>query len=141
MPDSVILWTIAHQAPLSMGFSRQEYWSGLSCPLPGGLPNPGIKLSSLNICIGSCVLYLQRHLLCLLYINKCIYKYIYAVGHGSHSKLLYEWIDICRTITTTTKKPQMSAFPLLRWKKIAKAWQKIPRSPDLIQYVYITKPC
>ena len=36
-------WTVAHQAPLSMGFSRQEYWSGLSFPSPGDLPNPGIK--------------------------------------------------------------------------------------------------
>ena len=36
-------WTIAHQAPLSMGVSRQEYWSGLPCPPPGDLPNPGIK--------------------------------------------------------------------------------------------------
>ena len=36
-------WTVAHQAPLSMGFSRQEYWSGLLCPSPGDLPNPGIK--------------------------------------------------------------------------------------------------
>ena len=33
-------WTVAHQAPLSMGFSRQEYWSGLPCPPPGDLPNP-----------------------------------------------------------------------------------------------------
>ena len=39
-------WTVAHQAPLSMGFSRQEYWSGLPCPPPGDLPNPGIKTSS-----------------------------------------------------------------------------------------------
>ena len=37
------LQTVAHQAPLSMGFSRQEYQSGLPCPLPGDLPNPGIK--------------------------------------------------------------------------------------------------
>ena len=37
------LWTAAHQAPLSMGFSRQEYWSGLPFPSPGDLPNPGIK--------------------------------------------------------------------------------------------------
>ena len=37
------LWTVAHQAPLFTGFSRQEYWSGLPCPLPGDLPNPGIK--------------------------------------------------------------------------------------------------
>ena len=34
-------WTVAYQAPLSMGFSRQEYWSGLPCPSPGDLPNPG----------------------------------------------------------------------------------------------------
>ena len=39
-------WTIAHQAPLSMGFSRQEYWSGLPFPSPGDLPNPGIKLGA-----------------------------------------------------------------------------------------------
>ena len=37
------LWTLAHQAPLSMGFSRQEYWSGLQCLSPGDLPNPGIE--------------------------------------------------------------------------------------------------
>ena len=36
-------WTIAHQAPLSMGFSRQEYWSGLPLPSPGDLPDPGIE--------------------------------------------------------------------------------------------------
>ena len=39
-------WTIAQQAPLSMGFSRQEYWSGLSFPPPGDLPNPRIKTVS-----------------------------------------------------------------------------------------------
>ena len=36
-------WTVAHQAPLSMGFSRQEYWSGLPFPSPGYLPNLGIE--------------------------------------------------------------------------------------------------
>ena len=39
-------WTVAHQAPLSMGFSRQEYWSGLPFPSPGDLPNPGIEPGS-----------------------------------------------------------------------------------------------
>ena len=39
-------WAVAHQAPLSVGFSRQEYWSGLPCPPPGDLPNPGIKPKS-----------------------------------------------------------------------------------------------
>ena len=37
-------WTVALQAPLSMGFSRQEYWSGLPCSPPGALPDPGIEL-------------------------------------------------------------------------------------------------
>ena len=36
-------WTVAHQAPLSMEFSMQEYWSGLPFPSPGDLPNPGVK--------------------------------------------------------------------------------------------------
>ena len=39
---------MAHQAPLSMGFSREEYWSGLPCPSPGDLPDPGIKPTSLT---------------------------------------------------------------------------------------------
>ena len=39
----VIPWTVAYQAPLSMGFSRQEYWSGFPFPSPGDLPNPGIE--------------------------------------------------------------------------------------------------
>ena len=42
----VTLWTVARQASLSMGFSRQEYWSGLSFPPPGDLRDPGIKLAS-----------------------------------------------------------------------------------------------
>ena len=44
------LWIIAHQAPLSVGFSRQEYWSGLSCPPPGDLPDSGIEPYSTRIC-------------------------------------------------------------------------------------------
>ena len=47
--DSVTPWTVARQAPLSMGFSRQEYWSGFPCPSPGDLPNPGIKPGSLAL--------------------------------------------------------------------------------------------
>ena len=42
----VTLRTVAHQAPLSLGFPRQEYWSGLPLPAPGDLPNPGIKPAS-----------------------------------------------------------------------------------------------
>ena len=42
------LWTVAHQAPLSMGFSSQEYWSGLPFPSPGDLPDSGIRPTSLR---------------------------------------------------------------------------------------------
>ena len=45
-PLFVILWTIACQASLSMGFSRQEYWNGLPFPPPGDFPNRGIKPTS-----------------------------------------------------------------------------------------------
>ena len=48
MPNSAMLWTGAPQAPLSTGFSRQEDWSGLPCPLPGDLPNPGTEPASLE---------------------------------------------------------------------------------------------
>ena len=53
-----IPWTVAHQAPLSMEFPRQEYWSRLPFPSHGDLPNPGIKPVSLyDSCIGRQVIY------------------------------------------------------------------------------------
>ena len=49
MSDSFVTpWTIARQAPLSMGFSRQEYWSGLPWPPPGDRPHPGMEPASLR---------------------------------------------------------------------------------------------
>ena len=47
VPLCETLWTLAHQAPLSVGFSREEYWSGLPGPPPGDPPDPGIELVSL----------------------------------------------------------------------------------------------
>ena len=44
--DSAISWTVNYQAPLCMGFSSQEHWSGLPFPSPGDLPNPGTELRS-----------------------------------------------------------------------------------------------
>ena len=52
-PTLVIPWTVAHQAPLSMRFSRQEYWSGLSFPFPGDLPKPGIESRSPALLVDS----------------------------------------------------------------------------------------
>ena len=51
--NSATPWTVGHQAPLSMGFSRQEYWSGLPGPPPGDLPNPGIKPESPTLQVDS----------------------------------------------------------------------------------------
>ena len=45
-PTLCALWTVAHQTPPSMGFSRQEYWSGLPFPSPGDLPDAGIEPGS-----------------------------------------------------------------------------------------------
>ena len=47
MSDSGTLWTGAHQAPQSLGLSKQGYWSGLPFPSPGDLPDPGIAMVSL----------------------------------------------------------------------------------------------
>ena len=46
MSDSATPWTVAYQAPPPIGFSRQEYWSGLPFPSPGDLPDPGIEPGS-----------------------------------------------------------------------------------------------
>ena len=52
MSDSATPWTVACQAPLSMGFSQQEYWSGLLFPPPGDFPGPGLKPTSLALAGG-----------------------------------------------------------------------------------------
>ena len=63
MSDSVTPSTTTHQVPLSMGFSRQEYWSELPCPPPGDLSKPRSEPQvSYVSCIGRWVLYLWRHL-------------------------------------------------------------------------------
>ena len=56
------LWTVVLQSPLSMGLSRQEYWSGLPFPSPGDLPNPGIEPTFLMSGIGRQVCFHWRHL-------------------------------------------------------------------------------
>ena len=62
-------WTVAHQAPLPMGFSRQKYWSGLPFPPPEELPDPGIELGSL---VPPCLLQWQGDSLSLAPPRKCV---------------------------------------------------------------------
>ena len=64
----VTLWIVAHQAPLSMEFCRQEYWSGLPFPPPGGLSDPGIEpvcLMSSALAGGSTSAPEEAHLACV----------------------------------------------------------------------------
>ena len=93
-------WTVARQAPLSMGFSRQEYWSGLPCPPPGDLPHPGTKLVSRVSCTGRWIFYHQHHLSSFFFpvslpsFQPCVYSYIYLptntlVHSPVHSSVLH----------------------------------------------------
>ena len=95
-----MLWTVAHQAPLSMGFSRQEHWSGLPFPSPGDLPGPGIDPASLTsltlagrffttsttlevhicVCVSIYILYIDTHIL--------VYGSIYT-RYGMYDMCLY----------------------------------------------------
>ena len=65
-------WTIAHQAPLSIGFSRQEYWSGLPCPSPEDLPDSGFELGVLHCRQILYHLSHQDHLRMYVYIYCCL---------------------------------------------------------------------
>ena len=73
MSDSAALGTVARQAPLCMGFPRQEYWSGLPFPSPGDLPESGMEPVSLICCLGRRVLchehiYMCTYLVCIIFL-------------------------------------------------------------------------
>ena len=70
-------WTGAHQTPLSMGFSRQEYWSGLPFPPPGDLPNPGIK--------SGCLLH-------LLHYRRIVYPLSHERNGNIYFKLIFKTV-------------------------------------------------
>ena len=76
-------WTVAHQAPPSMGFSRQEYWSGLPFPSPGDIPDPGIESRSPILEVDSLTSeppLPKKFCMCLLYISAIVA----VVSHLSH---------------------------------------------------------
>ena len=98
VPVFATLWTVAHQAPLSMRSSNQEYWSGLPCPPPGNLPDTRIKPmppSAPALQVDSIPLRHQRspHMyihVCIYYLNiyicipTCVCEYVY-LGHYDHN--------------------------------------------------------
>ena len=109
------------QAPLSMGFSRQEYWSGLSFPFPGDLPNLAITPGSHVTCSGRSVLYHQHHL-GRLHILICSYQ------HPIHLVLLFvcclsppmmwqfQWgQDFCLFVLLCAWTPIDAQYILIEW--------------------------
>ena len=100
------LWTMAHQAPLSMGFSGQEYWGGLPCPPPGDIPNPGTEPVSLMspalavtffttsvmcVCVCVCVLVAQS---CPTLCNPMDCSLPGSFVHGILQARILEWVAI-----------------------------------------------
>ena len=75
-------WTVARQAPLSMGFSRKEYWSGLPCPPPGDLPDSGIEHTSVSpaLQVDSLLLSQWGSPLCFLVALVILVRIIYVVA-------------------------------------------------------------
>ena len=79
--DSATLWTVAHQAPQSMGFSRQEYWRGLPHPPPGSLLNIGIKTSAApTLQVDSLLLSYQGSLVCVVPFTNCLFLIAVSAG-------------------------------------------------------------
>ena len=75
-------WTVAHQAPPSVGFSRQQYWSGLPCPPPGDLPDPGIEPRSPADSLHRCSFYGEIKKQKLLIWKDCLLKHEARTGAG-----------------------------------------------------------
>ena len=80
--DSVTPWTVTRQAPLSVGFSRQEYWKRLPFPTPGNLLNSGVKTLLLNWQVGSLALEPPRKALVVLDGIEHVQKWKEAFSHG-----------------------------------------------------------
>ena len=125
---SVTLWTVAHQAPLSVGFFRQEYWCGLPCPCPGDLPDPGIEpISLMSPCIGSWVLYHHCHLKCLQLIftqlsqKVCVYMYTHRYTKQMWQKVTIwheQKTDMCSLYYSFNCFGKLKIFPNVKFKKI-----------------------
>ena len=81
--------TAAHWHSLSMGFSRQEYWSGLPCPPPGDLPNPGIEL----------------HLMCSLHYRWILYHYCHLGSPHTQQESLKQRAVTSRIISSDVRLP------------------------------------
>ena len=113
MSDSFVTWcTVIHQAPLSMGFSRQEYWSGLPFPSPGDLPNPEIEPASPALQANSLPLSHQRSL---------VYIYLIKIKIQKNVKHETTYANIrVKTASWVTQLLEVFSAYLWGWKR---KWQ------------------
>ena len=114
--------TVAHQAPLSLRFPRQEYWSGLPIPLPGDIPDPGIELAS------PASPAMQARLYC------------WATGEAQTTNWCYNsvpevfpWLCICKK----KKKSVVKCFPLLAQNKAKLTLLFLPVQPQPCLMIWI----
>ena len=128
-------WTVAHQAPLSMEFSRQEHWSGLPFPSPGVLPHSGNEPTSLALA-GRCFtpeppgkpVYTYAGLFIYIYIN--IYINIYIFGDASLSHVTWK----CRA-TSPEGSSRDSAAEGWRWPCVSSAIYLSPNSSSMFIFL------
>ena len=117
----VIPWTEAHQAPLSMGFSRQEYWSQLPYPPPPDFPNSGVEPKCLtSICIGRWVL-VCIHIIIFLLLLICLVKL----------KVAHSCLTLCDPMDYTVhgilqaRILEWLAFPFFRGSSQPRDWTQV----------------
>ena len=108
IPDSAAPWTVAHQAPLSLGFSRQEYWRGLPFPSPGDLPDPATEPGVSCIAGRFFTIWASREAPCkpfksIYALELCFSNYV----NRNHLKILLN----CRLISRSGGGTWDSAFP------------------------------
>ena len=99
-----MLWTVAGQAALSMGFSRQEHWCGMLGPLPGDLPNPGIEpMSSMSPALAG-RLFTTGTTWQTIYMCVCVCLCVCVCVHISESLLYLKLTQYCKTTILQFKK-------------------------------------
>ena len=100
------LWTIVHQAPLSIEFCRQQHWSGLPCPPPGDLPGPEIKITYLMspALAGRFLPLAQPGKPMYIYIHTCIHTHTHTHTYLNHFAIYQKLIRHCISAIFQFKK-------------------------------------
>ena len=133
-PTLATPWTVARQAPLSLGFSRQEYWSGLPFPSPGALPNPGTEPGSLH-CRQTFYWLSYVYFNCyIFFLNWSPDHYAYpSLCNNLHFKVYLVWYKYCYSNFLLISICMKNLFPSLHFQSVC-----APRSEvGLSQIAYV----